>query len=389
MRSALLVTADGAEFPGVAVGAEGVATGEAVFNTAMTGYQEVITDPSYAEQIVVMTSPHIGNYGVTPDDDQAAAPWCAGLVVRSLSRLASGTRATGRLDDYLAERGVVGLAEVDTRRLTRHVRSRGAMPAAMGCDVDAAELKALARAAPDMVGRDLASRVGTPKPYFVPPVGERRATVAAFDFGIKRAILDQLTLRGCGVHVLPAGTPPDDVLAIGPDGVFLSNGPGDPEPLAGPIATVETLLGRLPMFGICLGHQVMGLALGASTYKLPFGHHGANHPVRRLVEGGIEITSQNHGFAVDLWVLADHPRPDTPEGLPGPDLLPVSVESRFGEVVATHQNLNDGTLEGLRCRDVPAFSVQYHPEAAPGPHDARGLFGRFMDLMGVGVAPAR
>jgi len=388
MRRALLVTADGAEFPGLAVGAEGVATGEAVFNTAMTGYQEVITDPSYAGQIVIMTAPHIGNYGVTPDDDQGGGPHCAGLVVRSLSRVASGPRATGRLDDYLTENGVVALAEIDTRRLTRHVRAHGAMPAAMGADMDATELTELARSAPDMAGRDLASQVTTRKPYFVPPVGERRATVAAFDFGIKRAIVDQLARRGCGVHVVPAGTGPDEVMAVGPDGVFLSNGPGDPEPLTGPIATVAALLGKVPVFGICLGHQIMGLALGARTYKLPFGHHGANHPVRRLVEGGIEITSQNHGFAVDLWSLSDRPRPDANGGLPGPGLLPASVDSRFGEVIATHQNLNDGTLEGLRCRDIPAFSVQYHPEAAPGPHDARGLFDRFMELMGVGDAAA-
>jgi len=388
MRRALLVTADGAEFPGVAVGAEGVAVGEAVFNTAMTGYQEVMTDPSYAGQIVVMTAPHIGNYGVTPADDQAGTPHCAGLVVRSLSRIASGPRATGRIDEYLTDKGVVALAEIDTRRLTRHVRAHGAMPAAMASDVDATELRAIAREAPDMAGRDLASHVTTKSAYFVPPVGRRRATVAAFDFGIKRAIVEQLTLRGCGVHVLPAGTAPDDVMAMGPDGVFLSNGPGDPGPLAGPIATVEALLGRVPIFGICLGHQIMGLALGASTFKLPFGHHGANHPVRRLDDGGVEITSQNHGFAVDLWSLSDRPRPAPVDGLPGPGMLPAIVETRFGEVVATHQTLNDGTLEGMQCRDVPAFSVQYHPEAAPGPHDARGLFGRFLDLMGVGDASA-
>jgi len=386
MRRALLVTADGTEFPGVAVGAEGVATGEAVFNTAMAGYQEVVTDPSYTGQIVVMTAPHIGNYGVTPADDQGRGPHCAGLVVRSMSRVASGPRATGRLDEYLTDAGVVVLSEIDTRRLTRHVRDRGAMPAAMGTDVDAAELRDLARLAPEMGGRDLVSQVTTKKPYFVPPVGERRATVAAFDFGIKRAILVQLAERGCGVHVVPAGTSVEDVMAIGPDGVFLSNGPGDPEPLVGPTATVAALLGKVPVFGICLGHQIMGLALGASTYKLPFGHHGVNHPVRRLIEGGIEITSQNHGFAVDLWSLSDRPRPGDPGGLPGPDRLPASVTSRFGEVVATHQNLNDGTLEGLRCLEVPAFSVQYHPEAAPGPYDARSLFDRFMELMGVGYA---
>jgi carbamoyl-phosphate synthase small subunit len=384
VRRALLVTADGAEFPGASVGADGIATGEAVFNTAMTGYQEVITDPSYSGQIVVMTAPHIGNYGVTPADDQADRIHCAGLVMRSMSRMPTGWRAAGGLGDYLVDSGVVALSEVDTRRLTRHVRSRGAMPAAMGADVDAAELRSLAEAVPDMAGRDLVAAVSTAQRYFVPPVGERRATVAAFDFGIKREIVNQLALRGCGVHVLPAATGVDDVMAIGPDGVFLSNGPGDPEPLTGPIATVSALLGKVPVFGICLGHQIMGLALGASTFKLPFGHHGANHPVRRLVDGGIEITSQNHGFAVDLWSLAGVPPPDPGDGLPGADRLPTSVPTRFGEVVATHQNLNDGTLEGLRCREIDAFSVQYHPEAAPGPHDARSLFDRFIDLMGVG-----
>ena len=388
MRRALLVTADGTEFSGIAVGADGVVTGEAVFNTAMTGYQEVITDPSYSGQIVVMTAPHIGNYGVTPADAQAGRSHCAGLVMRSMSRMRTGSRATGRLGDYLVDSGVVALSEVDTRKLTRHVRSRGAMPAAMGTDVDAAELRLLAEASPDMTGRDLVAAVSTAQRYFVPPVGERRATVAAFDFGIKREIVNQLSLRGCGVHVLPAGSGVDDVMAIGPDGVFLSNGPGDPEPLAGPIATVAALLGKIPVFGICLGHQIMGLALGASTFKLPFGHHGANHPVRRLVDGGIEITSQNHGFAVDLWSLMGVPPPDPVAGLPGPDRLPASVRTRFGEVVATHQNLNDGTLEGLRCREIDAFSVQYHPEAAPGPHDARGLFDRFMELMGASDAPA-
>jgi carbamoyl-phosphate synthase small subunit len=381
MRPALLVTADGAEFRGVAVGSEGIATGEAVFNTAMTGYQEVVSDPSYAGQIVVMTSPHIGNYGVNGADEQADRPHCAGLVVRSMSRIRTGPGGTGALDDYLVANGVVTLGEVDTRRLTRHVRQRGAMPAAMGTDVDAAELRSMAEAVPDMTGRDLASTVTTPEPYLVPAAGAARATVVAYDFGIKREIIRQLAGRGCDVHVVPAGTGADEVLALRPDGVFLSNGPGDPEPLTGPTAAVAALLGSVPVFGICLGHQVLGRALGADTFKLPFGHHGANHPVRRLDDGRIEITSQNHGFAVDLWSLAPGAAPPAGEGIPRPDLLPAAVRTEFGEVAASHQNLNDGTLEGLRCLDLPAFSVQYHPEAAPGPHDARGLFDRFLDLM--------
>jgi carbamoyl-phosphate synthase small subunit len=380
VKPGLLVTADGAEFRGVSVGAEGITDGEAVFNTAMTGYQEVITDPSYSGQIVAMTSSHIGNYGVNGADDQADRPHCAGLVVRSLSRMTTGPSATGSLHDYLTANGVITLAEVDTRRLTRHVRDRGAMPAAMGTDADAAELRAVAEAAPHMAGRDLVSEVTTPEPYRVATTGERRATVVAFDFGMKREIVRQLAARGCDVHVVPASTGADAVLALRPDGVFLSNGPGDPEPLGGPIATVSALLGTVPVFGVCLGHQVLGLALGATTYKLPFGHHGANHPVRRLDGGGVEITSQNHGFAVDLWSLTGR-TPPTTTGLPGPESLPTTVSTDFGEVAATHQNLNDGTLEGMRCLDLAAFSVQYHPEAAPGPHDARGLFDRFLDLM--------
>lgn len=375
----LLVTADGTEFGGVATGSPGMAAGEVVFNTAMAGYQEVITDPSYSGQIVAMTAPHIGNYGITPEDDQASRPHCAALVVRSMARAFTSSRAAGGLKEHLAATGVVALSEVDTRRLTRHVRSYGAMPAAIGTDVDAAELHAVAQATPEMTGRDLVSAITTPNPYVVSPMAERRAKVVAVDLGIKRSIIDQLTARGCETHVVPAGTSADAILAMRPDGVFLSSGPGDPEPLVGPQNAVRRLLGRVPIFGICLGHQVLGRALGASTFKLPFGHHGVNHPVRRIADGGIQITSQNHGFAVDLWARADGDGTgSSPTASPA---LPSSVATSFGDVIATHQNLNDGTLEGLRCRDVAAFSVQYHPEAAPGPADAVGLFDEFLSLM--------
>jgi carbamoyl-phosphate synthase small subunit len=380
--SGLLILADGTRFEGESVGATGIVTGEAVFNTTMAGYQEVFTDPSYAGQVVVMTSPHIGNYGVNAADAQAAEPQCAGVVMRSLSRRASSWRGRGELADYLAESGLVALAGIDTRRLTRHLRSRGAMPLAMGVGVDEAEIRHRARSAEPMEGQDLVGRVTTGETYEVEPDGPARGRVVAVDLGIKRDIITQLTGRGLVVTVVPATTSAPTILDLGPDGVFLSNGPGDPEPLATTIATVKELLGQIPVFGICLGHQILGLALGASTYKLPFGHHGGNHPVRNLETGQIAITSQNHGFAVDLWSLADA-APPTRHGIPGPDLLPARVGSEYGAVAATHQNLNDGTLEGLWFLDLPAFGVQFHPEAAPGPRDALGLFDQFVDLMGI------
>jgi len=378
-----MVLEDGTAFRGRAFGAEGEAFGEAVFNTGMSGYQEVLTDPSYTRQIVTMTAPHQGNYGVNAHDPESGRVQVAGFVVRAASRRASSWRATGSLREYLAEQGVIGLEGVDTRRLTLRIREGGAMRAALSTvDLDPASLLERVRSTPGMDGADLASAVSCSEPYevrtVVGPAGSvdgRTFQVAAYDFGIKRNIHRLLAQNGCETTVFPAGTPAEHVLEGGFDGVFLSNGPGDPAATTYGVESVRSLLGKLPVFGICLGHQLMALAMSGRTFKLRFGHRGVNQPVKDLDSGRVEITSHNHGFAVDPdgWGV-DRPAPPIPAG-------PTIVDTPFGRVALTHWNLNDGTLEGLRCLDIPAFSVQYHPEAAPGPHDSRHLFHRFRELM--------
>ncbi len=377
---ALLATADGEVFRGNSVGGPGVASGEAVFNTSMTGYQEILTDPSYAGQVVVMTYPHIGNYGVVDIDAQSSSPAVSGFIMRSLSRRESSWRSEGSLADYLRRHDVVAVSEVDTRRLTRHIRDRGAMPIAMGSDVSETELIDIAADAPTMAGQDLVSSVTTREPYRLDAEGDTQGLVVAIDLGLKTDILRNLTGRGFEVVVVPAATDAETILEMSPSGVFVSNGPGDPEPLTATTTSLRDLLGKRPLFGICLGHQVLGLAVGASTFKLPFGHHGGNHPVRCLDDNRVYITTQNHGFAVDLWSLSDDDQPDRGE-LVGRNLLPEVVETPFGHVRPSHQNLNDGTLEGMVLEEIPAFSVQYHPEGAPGPSDARGSFDDFVRLM--------
>ncbi len=359
-----LVLADGTAFAGEAIGASGMTTGEAVFTTGMTGYQEVLTDPSYCGQIVTMTAPQMGNTGVNAEDPECVDPFVAGFVIHELSAVASNWRSTQSLDDYLKEHGIVGIAGVDTRTLTRHIRDHGAQMAAIGTEgVEA--LQAAAKNAPPMTGRNLADEVSTKRVYEwtegtgvwnpLQPV-DMRWHVVAVDFGVKLNILRCLVDAGCRVTVVPASTSADEILAMNPDGVFLSNGPGDPAPVTHGIETVRALIGKRPIFGICLGHQILCHALGGSTYKLKFGHRGLNQPVKDLATGRIEVTTQNHGFCVDMD----------------------SLESKC-EV--THVHLNDDTCEGIRHKESGAFSVQYHPEAGAGPHDARYLFKRFTDQM--------
>lgn len=367
-KRAMLALADGLVFEGYSFGAEGEAKGEVVFNTSMTGYQEILTDPSYKGQIVTMTYTQIGNYGVNIEDVESSRPWVEGFIVKENSEFPSSWRMQKSLSEYMKEHGIVGIEGIDTRALTRHVRDFGAQPGIISTlDLDPKSLVSRAEVLPSMSGRDLVRDVTCSSPYTWKDgdwrlgegyVKETRArySVVAYDYGIKRNILRLLTAAGCEVIVVPAATPAEEVLGMNPDGVFLSNGPGDPEPISYAIDNIRKILGRKPVFGICLGQQLLGLALGGRTYKLKFGHHGGNQPIMDLSTNKVEIAAENHGFAVDMESVKEH-------------------------VVLTHINLNDRTCEGIRHKTLPAFSVQYHPEASPGPHDSRYLFARFVEMM--------
>jgi len=361
--NAYLLLEDGRRFDGAHLGADDVTFGEVVFNTSMTGYQEILTDPSYTGQLVTMTYPLIGNYGVNAEDRESPVPQVSGFIVREASRMESNWRSEGGLDGYLKEHGISGIADVDTRALTRHIRSHGAMRGAIApAGQDEKQLLEQILEQPLMEGLDLACGVSTPEPYEVPAVGEERFHVLAYDFGVKAHSPKLLAERGCRVTVIPADTPVDQILGTPPDGLFVSNGPGDPAAVEEAEAAILGLAeANVPVFGICLGHQLICRAFGATTFKLPFGHHGGNHPVKRLESGTVEITSQNHGFAV---------RAGEGEEIPGAPGLRL-----------THLNLYDGTVEGVAHREFPVISVQYHPEAAPGPHDSRYLFDEFIALM--------
>ncbi len=368
MTRAILALADGMVFEGSSFGAEGETSGEIVFNTSMTGYQEILTDPSYKGQIVTMTYTQIGNYGVNPEDIESVRPYVEGFIVKEHCAAPSNWRCRKSLHDYLRENRIVGIQGIDTRALTRHLRDFGAQPGIISTvQPDPANLVSRAAALPKMSGLDLAKEVTCAKPYTWDEAdwdlksgygrkSSSRYKVVAYDYGIKRNILRLLTAAGCDVTVVPAAMPAEDVLAMNPDGVFLSNGPGDPEPVTYAIENIRKILGKKPVFGICLGQQLLGLALGGRTYKLKFGHHGGNQPIMDLTTRKVEIAAENHGFAVDMETVKD-------------------------QVIMTHMNLNDKTCEGIRHKTLPAFSVQYHPEASPGPHDSRYLFKRFTDMM--------
>ncbi|MCC6502009.1 MAG: glutamine-hydrolyzing carbamoyl-phosphate synthase small subunit [Deltaproteobacteria bacterium] len=372
MRKAILALSDGTVFEGSSFGAEGETTGEVVFNTSLTGYQEVLTDPSYKGQIVTMTYSQQGNYGINPEDVESVKPWVEGFIVKEPCLFPSNWRSTESLMGYLMRNRIIGISGIDTRALTRIIRDKGAMQGVISTvDSDFASLVKKAQAAPTLVGRDLVKEVSCPKPYEwhgelwdleqggypkASGEGKKKFKVVAYDFGVKKNILRNLSAAGCSVTVVPASTSAEEALALNPDGIFLSNGPGDPDAVGYAKETVKKLIGKKPIFGICLGHQILSLALGGKTYKLKFGHRGGNQPVQDLTTGKVEITSQNHGFAVDL-------------------------DSLKGKAELSHINLNDRTCEGLTLSGKPVFSVQYHPEASPGPHDSQYLFKRFVDLM--------